>query len=284
MNLAMSAPAWVSNMLLDREPGGEGHGFSRAENLPSTGLYLSFTRATHLVSAFTGHHSPVTNHRSKGRNSRSALHTRKSQKTNDRALARAERPGAAEFPIFRPARYIFRRDLAFHPSPPALINPELRPGTVNRVEAHVSRRKQTTGKPSTRNVPPHPNFRRSFASVTRPHCSRKREKRAPLVSAKLTWRGAALPTPNISARVSEAPKALRVSRRGSTIRAGSPARSIRLRFSRLTNHEPRITSHTAPRAICTAFFTTHRSPLATHHFLLCVFLAPSLEWRVISYS
>jgi hypothetical protein len=38
------------------------------------------------------------------------------------------------------------------------------PETVNRVETHVSHRKQKTGYPSTRNVPAHAKLRFSFAS------------------------------------------------------------------------------------------------------------------------
>lgn len=221
-----------------------------------------------------------------GRNSQSAFDPRNSLKINAGVLQRAERPGASEFPIFRRALHILAEILHFTNHHPPLINHELLPGTVNRVETPISRRKQTTGHTSTRNVPSHRNFHLNFASVTRTrlHFSRRREKRAPLVLAKLTWCGAALPTPNISARVSGVPKTLRVSQRGSAVRAGSPAQSIRLRSSGLKNHEPRITSHAAPFAIYTGFLTTHYSPLATHHFPLCLFLAPSLEWRVISHS
>ena len=39
------------------------------------------------------------------------------------------------------------------------------PGTVTRVETHLSPRKQTTAHPSTRNVPAHVNFRLAFPST-----------------------------------------------------------------------------------------------------------------------
>lgn len=178
MNLATSAPASVSNMPHGREPGVEGHGSSRDENPPSTRLYLSFTRATRLVSAFTCNHSRVTNHRSKGRNSQSAFAPRNSLKTNAGVLQRAERPGASESPIFRRALHILAATLHFTNHRPPLIHRGLLPGTVNRVETPISRRKQTTGHTSTRNVPSHRNFRQNLASVTRTACTSSGSERS----------------------------------------------------------------------------------------------------------